>query len=99
MAKDGCAIWKKHGAVAYFECVGDDMSPEHCQMPFSKLTKCKEDEEAWYSFIIYKNKADRNRINKLVMKDMDELFPEHKPEDMPFDMKKMSFGGFKAIVE
>lgn len=99
MARDGGKIWKKHGAVAYMECVGDDMNPEWCKLPFTKLTKCKPDEEVWYSFIVYKTKSDRNRINKKVMKEMGEAFPDHKPEDMPFDMKKMSYGGFKALVE
>lgn len=99
MAKQGCELWTKHGATGYFECVGDELEPEWCGMPFPKLTKCKDDEEVWYSFIIYKNKSERNRINAKVMKEMDKLYPEHSAKDMPFDMKKMTYGGFKAEIE
>lgn len=99
IAKQAGEVWKKHGAIAYLECVGDDMNPEWCKLPFPKMAKCKPTEEVWYSFIIFKSKTDRNRINAKVMKDMDVLFPDHKPEDMPFDMERMSYGGFKALVE
>lgn len=101
MARDAGKIWKKHGAQAYLECVGEDMNPEWCKLPFPKMTKAKPDEEVWYSFIIYKTKADRNRVNAKVMKEMEEqgASPEDCEKQMPFDMKKMSYGGFKALVE
>lgn len=96
MAKLGGKMWMKHGALQYFECVGDDMKPEWCELPFPKLMKAKPSEVVLYSFIIYKNKAHRNAVNKKVMKDPAMGEP---PADMPFDMKKMAFGGFSAIVE
>jgi uncharacterized protein YbaA (DUF1428 family) len=92
-------LWKKHGALEYVECVGDDMKPEMITLTFPKLTKAKPDEVVCFSFIIYKTKADRNKINKKVMKDMEREFPEHSAKDMPFDVRKMSFAGFRSIVD
>lgn len=99
IASDAGKIWKKCGAVAYFECVGEDMHPQWCKRPFPLLVKSKKNEEVWFSFIIYKNKAERKRVNAKVMKEMEKLYPDQKMDDMPFDMSKMSYGGFTALVE
>ena len=97
MATGGAKAWKKHGALAYFECVGDDLFPK---MPgitlFPTLAKAKAGETVVFAFIVYKSKAHRNAVNKKVMKEMNEQAP---PTMMPFDMKRMAFGGFKTIVQ
>jgi uncharacterized protein YbaA (DUF1428 family) len=95
MAKLGCKVWMEHGALSYVEAIGDDIKVKF-GLPFHKLMKTKPSETIVMAFITYKSKADRNRITKLVMKD-----PRLEKMDgpMPFDMKAMSFGGFKALVE
>lgn len=88
-------IWKELGALDYKECVGDDLAVKWGR-PFSKLTKAKPGETVVFSWITYKSKAQRDRINAKVMKD-----PRLKMESiaMPFDMKRMSYGGFKVFVD
>jgi uncharacterized protein YbaA (DUF1428 family) len=88
-------VWKAHGALEYRECVGDDLQTEH-GLPFGKLAKAKRGESVVFSWIVYKSKADRKRVLKKVMSDK-RLKMEAK--DMPFDMKRMSYGGFKVIVD
>jgi uncharacterized protein YbaA (DUF1428 family) len=97
MAKKSGKIWREYGALEYFECVGDDMNIEF-GLPFPKLTKAKPDEVIVFSWITYKSKAQRNSVNKKVMQDK-RLSAMCNPENMPFEMKKMSYGGFKTIVE
>lgn len=100
MARDAGRIWKKHGALQFFECWGDDMNPDMDGMKFTRfprMAKATPDESVVLSFIVYKSKAHRNRVNKAVMKEMDAQAEKHK--DMPFDMKKMAYGGFTTIVE
>lgn len=100
MATLGKKIWMKHGALDYKECVGDDLTPDTGGMPmrnFMKLTGAKENEDVWFSFVTYKSKKDRDSINRKVMADMEKSM-KGKPMKMPFDMKKMSMGGFKVEV-
>lgn len=98
MAVWGSKMWKKYGALEYFECVGDDLSViKGMGMGFEKLAKLKADETAVFSFIVYKSKAQRDQINKKVMSD-----PAMKDFDvsaMPFDMKRFVTGGFKVLVK
>lgn len=98
MARRGAKIWKKHGALHYFECKGDDLHPKYISLTFPKLTKLKAGETVWFSFIIYKSKAHRNAVNAKVMKDPSMNDPE-LAKSMPFDMKRMTMGGFKTIIE
>ena len=100
MASLGAKVWKKHGALEYFECVGDDLFPKMPGMkisPFPTLAKAKPGETVVFSFIVYKSKAHRDAVNKKVMKEMGEM--KETPQKMPFDMKRMAFGGFKTIVQ
>jgi alkaline phosphatase len=99
MAKMGGTVWKKYGALEYFECVGDDLTPEFAQLTFPKMAKAKEGETIVFSFIVYKSKADRDKINAKVMQDPAMNGPAMKDMPMPFDMKRMAYGGFKVIVE
>lgn len=102
MAIEGAKMWKRCGALEYFECVGDDMNPNMGGakfLTFPKMTKAKKGEEVWFSFIVYKSKAHRDAVNKKVMKGMEDWMKEHGKMEMPFDMKKFSYGGFKVEVE
>ncbi|RJQ15954.1 DUF1428 domain-containing protein [Candidatus Woesearchaeota archaeon] len=102
MAQAGGKIWKKHGALQYFECVGDDLTPNMGKMKiqtFPKLVKPKKGETILFSFIIYKSKAHRNAVNAKVMKDPAMNDPAWTDKQMPFDVKRMAYGGFKAIVK
>jgi len=99
MATLAAKVWKKYGALEYFECVGDDMNPKWVTLKFPKMAKTKKNEVTVFSFIVYKNKAHRNKVNALVMKD--PLMSENnwKDKPMPFDMKRMAYGGFKTLVQ
>ena len=95
MASKGRKIWMKCGALQYFECVGDDLDVPW-GLPFPKGIRSKAGETIVFSFIVYKSKAHRDAVNKKVMSDPAMNTP---PKKMPFDMKRMLYGGFKTIVE
>lgn len=99
MAKLGAKIWKKYGALAYYECLGDDLHPTHVALPFPKLVKAKRGEKVIFSFIVYKSKAHRDAVNKKVMADPAMNDPKWAGKAMPFDMKRVTTGGFKVIVQ
>jgi uncharacterized protein YbaA (DUF1428 family) len=99
MAQMGAKMWKKHGALDYKECVGDDLKPDMGGMPimsFLRLAKPKRGETVVFSYILYKSRAHRDAVNKKVMKEMEKSMDKDMP--MPFDMKRMAYGGFKVIV-
>jgi uncharacterized protein YbaA (DUF1428 family) len=95
IAKLAAKVWREHGALDYKECVGDDLNMKF-GVPFTKLAKAKPNETIIFAYIVYKSRAHRDRVNAKVMKDprMDM-----DPSSMPFDIKRMSVGGFKTIVE
>lgn len=101
MAQLGVKIWRKHGALDCKESVGDDLRPNAYGVPlltFPKLTKLKSNEMVVFSFITYKSRAHRDRVNAKVLADP-AMSPEaSKGKPMPFDMKRMAFGGFKVIA-
>jgi len=90
-------IWKKYGALEYIEAVGDDLNSKWAAVKFPKIVKVKPGETVIFSFIIYKSRAHRDAVNKKVMKD--PFIQPTKDMPMPFDMKRMAYGGFKAIVQ
>ena len=96
MAKLGAKIWMKHGALEYKECMGDDLTHSWATASFKKMTNLKPTETVWFSFITYRSKAHRDQVNKKVMSD--PLMDPGKNKEMPFDMKRMAFGGFKVVV-
>ncbi len=98
MAKDGAKMWKKYGALDYKECMLDDAKPAWVTLTFPKMTKAKKNETVWFSFITFKSKAHRDAVNKKVMAGMDKHMEKHKDFQMPFDMKRMAYAGFKVIV-
>ena len=94
MARLGAKVWREHGALDYVECVGDDLGTKYGR-PFPKLAKAGPRDTVVFAWIVYASKAARDRINKKVMQD-----PRMKPMNpMPFDMKKLSMGGFKVLVQ
>lgn len=91
----GGRIWKDHGALEYRECVLDD--PKAVGMlSFPKMTKAKKGEVVLFSWITYRSKAHRKRVLALVMKD-ERL--SMSGEAMPFDVRRMAYGGFKVLVD
>lgn len=97
MARTAGKVWKELGALDYRECVGDDLKPSY-GVPFPRLTRLKPREAVVFSWIVYRSKADRNRINARVMKDPRILRMMDPAKEMPMDMKRFSFGGFKTMV-
>ena len=97
MATWGAKMWKKYGALEYFECVGDDLATKKGMgMGFKKLAKLKSDETVIFSFIVYKSKAHRDHINKKVMSD--PSMKNFDAKSMPIDMKRFASGGLKVLV-
>ena len=99
MASDGSKIWMKYGALDYKECMMDDAKPKGIVLTFPKMTKAKPSETVWFSYITYKSKKHRDQVNAKVMKDP-SMHPNDKNhmDTMPFDMKRMAYGGFQVIV-
>lgn len=91
-------VWRKHGALDYKECVIDDSDPTGVTFTFPKMAKAKPDEVVVFSYIVFKSKAHRNQVNAKVMKDPAMDDPKLKEMPMPFDMKRMAYGGFKVLV-
>ncbi len=89
-------VWREHGALEYRECVGDDLTPGF-GLPFTKLVKPKKGETVVFSWILYKSRAHRDRVNAKVMKD--PRLSEMCGNPMPFEVKRMSTGGFKVFVD
>ncbi|MBL9031402.1 MAG: DUF1428 domain-containing protein [Phycisphaerae bacterium] len=96
LARASSKIWLELGASEYRECAGDDLNIPF-GVPFPKLAKAKPGETVVFSWIVYKNKATRDRVNARVMKDP-RILAMCDPKNMPFDMKRMSMGGFKVVV-
>ena len=97
MAKKAGKVWKEYGALDYIECVGDELASKF-GIPFGKLAKTKTGETVVFSYIVYKSKAHRDKVNARVMKDKRMTAMMHDMK-MPFDVKRMTYGGFKTIVD
>jgi uncharacterized protein YbaA (DUF1428 family) len=97
LATLGRKVWMEHGALDYYECAGDALDSKW-GLPFKKLCKLKPGETVIFAFVVYKSKADRNRINAKVQEDPRMQPKPGKTFAMPFDMKRFSVGGFKALV-
>lgn len=96
LARKAGKIWREHGALGYFECVGDDVKPGK-QTSFPQSVKLRPDETVVFSWIVYKSRAHRDRVNALVM--ADPRMQGMRPETLPFDGKRMIHGGFKVLVD
>lgn len=99
MAREGAKMWKKFGALEYKECIADDMTPPNITFTFPKMAKVKPGDVVWFSFIVFKSRKHRDQVNAKVMAYMQEKYKDEKDMTMPFDMKRMAYGGFQAVVE
>ncbi len=97
IARQAGKVWREYGALQYIECVEDDVKPGKLTS-FPQAVKLKEGEVVVFSWIVYKSRRDRDAINKKVMADP-RIAWMGDPTRMPFDAKRMFWGGFKPIVE
>ena len=96
MSQKAGKVWMEHGALEYVECVADDVKPGKTTS-FPQSVKLKADETVVFSYIVYKSRAQRDRIMAKVMKDP-RLAAMMNPKTMPFDGKRMFYGGFKVMI-
>jgi len=103
MAEEGRDSWMKHGALQYFECKGDDLKRQEMgdekSRAFGEMAGASDDENVWFSFIVFNSREHRDEVNKKVMEEMEEAYSEQSDFTMPTDMKKMAYGGFEVVVE
>jgi uncharacterized protein YbaA (DUF1428 family) len=97
IASKAAEIWREYGALDYRECVGDDMKVPEGMLGFPKLAKPKTGEVVVFSYIVFKSRKQRDSVNKKVMSDK-RLHEMCSPDDMPFDCKRMAWGGFTTLV-
>ncbi len=97
MAQKAAMIWREHGALEVRECVGEDFECKFA-VPFPKQIKVKPGETVVFSWIVFKSRAQRDRVNALVMKDP-RLATMMDMKKTPFDVKRMVYGGFNVIVD
>lgn len=90
-------IWREHGALEYRECAGDDLKTK-LGMPFPRTVRGKANETVVFSWITYRSRAHRDSVNAKVMKDP-RMAKMMETGAMPFDVKRMAYGGFKVIVD
>ena len=96
MAQKAGKIWREHGALEFRECVADDVKPGKLTS-FPQSVKLKPGETVMFSWIVFNSRAQRDRVNAKVMKDP-RLTGMMNPKDLPFDAKRMFWGGFKVLV-
>ena len=97
IAKKADKVWRELGALEYRECVGDDLTIK-MGAPFPRVAKARSGETVVFSWIVYKSRRHRDAVNKRVMKDP-RIASMMDPKAMPFDMKRMSYGGFTVRVD
>ena len=96
IARKASKIWREYGALEYRECVGDDLKVKMGKS-FSSLARLKPGETVFFSWIVYKSRAHRDRVNAKVMKD--PRIAKMMDASMPFDVRRMAYGGFKVVVD
>jgi uncharacterized protein YbaA (DUF1428 family) len=96
MARKSARVWKDHGALDYNECLADDVTWGK-RTSFPRSVKLKGSEEVWFSWIVYRNRKHRDGVMKKVMKDK-RLASMMDVKNLPFDAKRMIFGGFKVKI-
>lgn len=97
MAETAGKVWMEHGALEYRECVGDDFNAEFGKS-FTELAQPHEGETVIFSWIVYESREKRDEINAKVMQDP-RIKDSCDPDNMPFDCKRMTYGGFKTLVD
>jgi uncharacterized protein YbaA (DUF1428 family) len=97
MARKAGKVWREHGALAYKECVADDVKKGKWTS-FPRAVKLKAGETVWFSFVVYKSRKDRDRVLAKAMNDK-RLAAMMDPKKMPFDGKRLIYGGFRVVVD
>ena len=97
VAQKAGRVWRDHGALEVRECVGDDLNVK-MGVPFRRSVKLKGGETVVFSWIVFKSRAHRDRVNAKVWKDP-RIAKMTDPTSMPFDHKRMLYGGFKIMVD
>jgi uncharacterized protein YbaA (DUF1428 family) len=97
IARKAGKIWREHGALEYRECIADDVKPGR-YTSFPQSVKLKGSEVVWFSWIVYRSRRHRDRVNAKVMKDP-RVASMMNATSMPFDVKRMIYGGFKVAVD
>jgi uncharacterized protein YbaA (DUF1428 family) len=97
MARTAGKVWREHGALDYKECIADDVKPGKWTS-FPQSVKLKKNEVVWFSYIVYKNRKHRDRVLAKAMKDK-RLAGMMDPKSLPFDGKRMIWGGFEVVVD
>jgi len=97
LAEKAARVWRKHGALDYVEAVGNDLSSKWAGIKFPRTVKAKPSETVVFSYIVFKDRKHRDMVNAKVMKD--PFMKDTQPGQMPFDMKRMVYGGFRVLVE
>jgi len=98
VARTASKVWRDHGALEYRECAGDDLDTK-MGVSFPRRVRAKRSETVVFAWIVYKSRAHRDRVNAKVMKDPRIAKMMADPASMPFDFKRMAYGGFKVIVD
>jgi uncharacterized protein YbaA (DUF1428 family) len=96
VAQQAAKAWLRCGALEYIECVGEDLGTKF-GVPFPKVVKAKAGETVVFSWVAYKSRAHRDKVNAKLMKD--PIMTGMDPKSMPFDMKRMAYGGFEVLVK
>lgn len=103
MAEEGRDSWIKHGALQYFECKSDDLKQQEMgsdkSRAFSEMAGAGQNDDVWFSFIVFESKEHRDEVNKKVMQEMGEAYDEQSDFVSPFEMSQMAYGGFEVVVE
>jgi uncharacterized protein YbaA (DUF1428 family) len=103
MAEEGRDSWMKHGALQYFECRGDDLKQQEMgdekSRSFREMAGASDDDNVWFSFIVFESKEHRDEVNKKVMEEMEKSSSDYADVAMPFSMQQMAYGGFEVAVE
>ena len=103
MAEEGRDLWMKLGALDYYECRGDDMVPQDMggekARAFPEMAGATSGETVWFSFIVFKSKEHRDEVNAKIFEEMNNVMAERTDMSMPFDLKRMAYGGFQVEVE
>lgn len=104
MAEEGKESWMRHGALQYFECRGNDLKTQEMggqkAREFTDMAGASENENVWFSFIVFNSKEHRDEVNKKVMDEMNEKYKDHEGAfEMPFETSRMAYGGFSVEIE
>lgn len=100
IAREAEKVWRRFGALDYKECIEENLNPDtggQKIVGFAGMAKPKKGEKVWFSYVVYKSRAHRDQVNKKVMDYFAKKYSGQQM-DMPFDMKRMAYGGFRVEV-